>query len=163
LADVGQTGPFGEGGASAGSVSVSATASGQLFDPNVTSNAVGDIWTAGLAAATPDPATLSRLKAAAATRGQSGVSAAAPTNALAAAVTASSGVSSARATAEQVSSDPGPVFLLQPGESTTITVTITPSGAKGSVVTGHLYIDNFNFALAAGDELIDLPYAYTIS
>ena len=45
----------------------------------------------------------------------------------------------------------------------TIIATITPSGAKGSVVTGHLYIDNFNFALAAGDELIDLPYAYTIS
>ena len=70
-------------------------------------------------------------------------------------------VSSAQATTEQASSGPGPVYL-QPGESATITVTITPSGAKGSVVTGHLYIDNFNFFTFDGDELIDLPYAYSI-
>ena len=77
------------------------------------------------------------------------------------AAAASGGVTSARATTEQPSSGPGPVTL-QPGESATITVTITPSGAKGSVVTGHLYIDDFNFFLLDGDELIDLPYTYSI-
>ena len=46
-ADIGQSGPFGDGGAPAGTVSVSATAPRQLFDPNVTSNAAGDIWLAG--------------------------------------------------------------------------------------------------------------------
>ncbi len=117
---------------------MSATAHAQLFDPNVTSNAAGDIWQVGLATATPDPATLARVKAGAALRAKSGVASTVP------AIAASAAVTSARATTEQASSGPGPVYL-QPGESATITVTITPSGAKGSVVTGHLYVDNFNF------------------
>ncbi len=40
-ANIGQLGPFGDGGAPVGTVSVAATAHGQLFDPNVTSNALG--------------------------------------------------------------------------------------------------------------------------
>ena len=154
-ADIGQSGPFGESGAPAGTVSVSATAHAQLFDPNVTSNAAGDIWLQGLATTTPDPATLARVKAGAALRAKSGVGSKAPATAASAAVT------SAQAATGQASSGPGPVYL-QPGESATITVTITPSGAKGSVVTGHLYVDNFNFFVADGDELIDLPYTYSI-
>jgi hypothetical protein len=158
-ADIGQSGPFGDAGAPPGTVSVTATAHAQLFDPNVTSNGAGDIWLTGIAADTaPDPATLSRLKAAAASRATSGVGASVP-----APVTpvTSARATSARASTEQASSGPGPVYL-QPGESATITVTITPSGAKGSVVTGHLYIDNFNFFNFDGDELIDLPYTYSI-
>ena len=42
-------------------------------------------------------------------------------------------------------------------------MTITPTGAKGSVVRGHLYVDTFNQSSFSGDELIDLPYAYTIA
>ncbi len=163
VADIGQSGPFGDGGAPAGSVSVAATAHGQLFDPNVTSNAAGDLWQLGLAAATPDPATLARLKAGVAKRAESGVTAGGGlASAVTAPVPATSGAATAAvASAQQASSGPGPVTL-QPGESATITVTITPSGAKGSVVTGHLYVDDFNFFTFDGDELIDLPYTYSI-
>jgi hypothetical protein len=49
-----------------------------------------------------------------------------------------------------------------PGASGTVRVEITPSGAAGSVVTGHLYIDTANLVTVAGDELISLPYKYTV-
>ena len=55
----------------------------------------------------------------------------------------------------------GPITLF-PGQSTTITVTITPTGAPHSLVRGHLYVDTFGFLTGSGDELIDLPYAYTV-
>lgn len=149
-ADIGQSGPFGDDGAPAGSVSVAATARAQLFDPNVASNAAGDIWLQGLATATADPATLARLKAAATRRVTSGRT-----------LSAFAATSTVSAAPASTSSGPGPVYL-QPGESATITVTITARGPKGSVVRGHLYIDNFNFFNLDGDELIDLPYAYSI-
>ena len=61
------------------------------------------------------------------------------------------------------------VALIGPGQTATIPVTITPSGASGTVAQGTLYVD----ALATGtptaalaqlgvDELAGLPYAYTI-
>ena len=56
---------------------------------------------------------------------------------------------------------PGPVTL-NPGETVVLTVTITPSAPAGTVVRGHVYIDDFNFFTAGGDELIDFPYAYTV-
>ena len=37
-----------------------------------------------------------------------------------------------------------------------------PSAAVGTQVHGHLYIDAFDPFLGNGDELIDLPYAYTV-
>jgi len=55
----------------------------------------------------------------------------------------------------------GPITL-NPGQTGTITVTITPSGASGTVVRGTLYIDNFDFFTDGGDELVALPYTYTI-
>ena len=57
---------------------------------------------------------------------------------------------------------PEPVTVA-PGETATITVTITPTAAKGTVVHGHLYIDTFSQVTFSGDELIDLPYTYTVS
>jgi len=51
---------------------------------------------------------------------------------------------------------------LAPGQSATITVTITPTGAKGTKVSGVLYVDNFNGVLLSGDELAGVPYSYTI-
>ena len=53
-------------------------------------------------------------------------------------------------------------LTIAPGATATITVTITPAGAAGTVVRGHLYIDTFSEVTLAGDELIDLPYAYTV-
>jgi hypothetical protein len=55
----------------------------------------------------------------------------------------------------------GPITL-NPGQTGTITVTITPSGDSGTVVRGTLYIDDFDFFTDGGDELVALPYTYTI-
>ena len=52
---------------------------------------------------------------------------------------------------------------LDPGATGTITVTFTPSGSKGTQVSGLLYVDTQSVADDAGDELIALPYSYTIS
>jgi hypothetical protein len=55
------------------------------------------------------------------------------------------------------------------GDSATIDVTITPSGAPGTVVSGTLYVDSEAtgtptpvYAQFAADELAGLPYTYTI-
>ncbi len=58
-------------------------------------------------------------------------------------------------------------IVLNPGQSGVINVTITPSGASGTVVTGTLYIDDYvsgvpPYGQIAGDELAALPYTYTI-
>jgi hypothetical protein len=109
-----ECGPFGAGGAPAGTVSVSASATTKAFDPAV-SSAVSDIWTASVKAPT------------------------------------------------------GPLTLLaiNPGQSATINVTITPSAPAGTVVSGNLYVDTFDsdvspFGQIGGDELAALPYTYTV-
>jgi hypothetical protein len=56
---------------------------------------------------------------------------------------------------------------LNPGQSTVVDVTITPSGAAGSVVAGTLYVDSYlpsvpPYATQTADELVALPYSYTI-
>jgi hypothetical protein len=53
-------------------------------------------------------------------------------------------------------------LVLQPGETGTITVTITPAGSAGTVVTGVLYVDDFDVFTGGGDELKAFPYTYTI-
>jgi hypothetical protein len=59
--------------------------------------------------------------------------------------------------------------VINPGQTVTINVTITPSGSSGTVVSGNLYIDTYAtglptavYAQLAGDELAALPYEYTI-
>lgn len=52
---------------------------------------------------------------------------------------------------------------LAPGKSATITVTIRPTAAKGSVVHGVLYVDTFDATLGAGSELAGVPYTYTVA
>src|SRR5262249_42528495 len=56
---------------------------------------------------------------------------------------------------------------IAPGQSVTIPVTITPSGAKGTVVKGTLYVDDAlagvpPAAQATGNEVDALPYEYTV-
>jgi hypothetical protein len=56
---------------------------------------------------------------------------------------------------------------INPGQSATIPVTITPSGASGSVVSGTLYVDDadlVSFGLLApnANQLAAFPYEYTI-
>ena len=63
-----------------------------------------------------------------------------------------------------VTPDPPPStpLTLQPGQTGTITVTITPRAARGTVVTGALYVDDFNAFTDTGDELRTIPYTYTV-
>lgn len=56
---------------------------------------------------------------------------------------------------------------LQPGQSTTVNVTITPSAPSGTVVSGVLYVDSalafvVPYNVPGGNELIALPYQYTV-
>jgi hypothetical protein len=57
--------------------------------------------------------------------------------------------------------------IINPGDTATINVTITPSGASGTQVSGTLYVDDLvdnvpPFDQFSADELAGLPYAYTI-
>lgn len=55
-------------------------------------------------------------------------------------------------------------LVLLPGQSGTINVTITPDPAKvGQVVSGFLYIDTYHPAVSTGDEVVRLPYSYTVT
>ncbi len=64
--------------------------------------------------------------------------------------------------AVQSSPPPFTPLVLQPGQTGTITVTITPAGKAGTVARGVLYVDDFSEFSLAGDELKAIPYAYTI-
>jgi len=53
-------------------------------------------------------------------------------------------------------------LTLAPGQTGTITLTITPSAPKGTVVHGFVAVDAFNFFSFGGDELINVPYTYQV-
>jgi hypothetical protein len=53
-------------------------------------------------------------------------------------------------------------LTLAPGQSGTITLTITPNAPKGTVVRGFIAVDTYNSATFSGDELINIPYTYTV-
>jgi Subtilase family len=57
--------------------------------------------------------------------------------------------------------------VVNPGQTVTINVTITPNAAAGTVVSGNLYVDDFvssvpPYGQQTGDELAALPYEYTV-
>ena len=60
-------------------------------------------------------------------------------------------------------------LVLNPGQTGTISVTITPTGAFGTVVSGTVYIDDVvqgvpppAYGQSGGDELAAFSYSYTI-
>jgi len=53
-------------------------------------------------------------------------------------------------------------ITLAPGQTGTITLTFTPTAPKGTVVRGFIGVDTFNGATAAGDEIVNIPYSYTV-
>ncbi len=53
-------------------------------------------------------------------------------------------------------------LTLNPGQSGTITLTFTPNAPKGTVVRGFIGVDTVNLATFRGDELINIPYSYTV-
>ena len=57
--------------------------------------------------------------------------------------------------------------VINPGQTATVNVTITPSAGSGTQVSGTLYVDDFMtnvppFGQQSADELIGLPYKYTV-
>jgi len=57
--------------------------------------------------------------------------------------------------------------VIDPGQTATIDVTITPAGAPGTQVTGTLYVDDLTddvppYGQFSADELAGLPYSYTV-
>jgi hypothetical protein len=56
------------------------------------------------------------------------------------------------------------LFAIDPGMTRTVNLTMRPSGAAGTVVSGNLYIDDFvdSLQFLAGSQLVALPYRYTI-
>ncbi|GAB2713658.1 S8 family serine peptidase [Kitasatospora kifunensis] len=57
--------------------------------------------------------------------------------------------------------------VVQPGQSTTLYLNITPSGPAGSTVSGDIYLDDAsslsqNGYTPTGDQLLALPYHYTV-
>jgi len=50
------------------------------------------------------------------------------------------------------------------GQSGVITLTITPDPSKvGQVVSGYVYVDTFDAFLNTGDEMVQIPYRYTVA
>ena len=55
-------------------------------------------------------------------------------------------------------------LALAPGQTGTINVTIKPTHQElGTIVSGFLYIDTFNPNVNTGDEVVRIPYSYTVS
>jgi hypothetical protein len=55
-------------------------------------------------------------------------------------------------------------LVLAPGASGTINVTITPDISQvGQVVTGFIYVDTYDYNVATGDEVVRIPYSYTVT
>jgi len=71
---------------------------------------------------------------------------------------------------ELASINPATTFspvVINPGQTVTVNVTITPSGSSGTQVSGNLYIDDFltnvpPFGQEGSDEVAAIPYKYTI-
>lgn len=65
-----------------------------------------------------------------------------------------------------LTSDFAPVYVL-PGDTATITVTISPTAVPGTHVRGTLYVGDFNLSqlsisLPNADDLAAIPYSYTV-
>ncbi len=79
-------------------------------------------------------------------------------------------VTSSTGDAELAATNPGATFtpvVINPGQSATVNVTITPSGGSGTEVKGTLFIDDIltnvpPYGQQGADELIGLPYTYSI-
>jgi hypothetical protein len=57
--------------------------------------------------------------------------------------------------------------IVQPGQSTTLYLTITPNAPAGTLVSGTLYLDDSSavsqYGLSpSGNQLVGLPYHYTV-
>jgi hypothetical protein len=56
------------------------------------------------------------------------------------------------------------LFAVNPGQTRTINLTVTPTAPAGTVVHGILYVDDFvdSLQFLSGSQLAALPYAYKV-
>ncbi len=55
-------------------------------------------------------------------------------------------------------------LLIPAGESGTITLTITPDATQvGKTISGYVYIDTYSGFVGTGDEVVRIPYSYTVA
>jgi hypothetical protein len=55
-------------------------------------------------------------------------------------------------------------LVLTSGATGTINLVITPDPSKvGKTVTGFVYVDTYNPKVSTGDEVVRIPYSYTIA
>jgi len=150
--------------AAQGTVPITMDVSWAFGDPDLLGISAGDDAVAALAAPEVAPGFFFGLPDATGpfttgTTGTVNLAAVANTNPFDAAVTSTSG----DAWAQSVNaSAPYSPLTLAPGQTGTITLTITPSAPKGTVVHGFIAVDTLNLATVAGDELVNLPYTYTV-
>ena len=150
-----------------GAVPITMDVSAAPGDPDVLGASSGNSSVATLSAPELPPGFVVASPAATGPFGAGGVgggatvqlTAAAHTNPFDSAVAASSGDVWA------LSVDPAATYTplsLAPGESGTITLTVTPTATKGTVVRGFMAVDTFNLFTDSGDELITIPYRYRV-
>jgi hypothetical protein len=59
--------------------------------------------------------------------------------------------------------DPTQSVVVQPGDSTTIPVTITPTDAEdGATISGYLSVQTYDPNTVGSDDLVHIPYSYTV-
>jgi hypothetical protein len=152
LGDVGEPGPF-DGPAPTGHVAVNSTATTAAFDLAADSS-VGDYWFTSLIPATSQ---------AAANRGAVGTAALGHRGRFQNAAryqARQTPVKSIQRKAAPACDPANPV--LNPGQSCTITFTITPTAARHSTVRGTLHIQALDLFGGTTNDLASLSYAYTV-
>jgi hypothetical protein len=150
--------------AAQGTVPITMDAQEQFGDPDVGGVSFGNNSVAADAAPETAPTFWVALPEATGpfTTGTSGtvnLAAVANTNPFDSAVTSTSGDVWAQSVNPNAPYSP---LTLAPGQTGTITLTITPNAAKGTVVHGFIGVDTLNLATASGDELVNIPYSYKI-
>jgi subtilisin family serine protease len=147
---IGEQGPF-DGPAPAGTASANAQATTSTFDLDADSS-TGDFWlTSLIPAPPPEPGVATRP-----TVGKRSL--------LAQELRAQAlhtPVRSVTPKAAPPACDPN-LPILAPGASCTITFTITPSAARGTVVRGHLNVETLDLFGGTTTQRVSLPYAYTV-
>jgi hypothetical protein len=88
------------------------------------------------------------------------LSAAVNTNSFDTAVSSSTGNAWMRLAIDN--SAPYSPLTLNPGESGTITLTLTPNAPRGTVVSGFVEVETYSSFTTSGDEIAVLPYTYTV-
>jgi hypothetical protein len=56
----------------------------------------------------------------------------------------------------------GSAVFIPAGGTATIPVTVTPTAAKGTAVSGTIFVDTWNTLVGQGSELTGIPYSYTV-